>query len=68
MKRMSILFDDQSVYPDSEHAYCHPGVGNVVQLLRWVVAGQIIIGVKYLPSALVHSIAVTVIRLIRAPL
>jgi len=29
----------ESVYPDSEHAYCHPGVGKVVQLLLWVEVG-----------------------------
>jgi hypothetical protein len=58
----------ESVYPDSLHAYCHPGVWKVVQLLRWVVAGQIIIGLRYLSSALIHSIAVTVVRLTRAPL
>jgi len=28
----------ESVYPESEYAYCHPGVGNVVQLLRWVTS------------------------------
>jgi hypothetical protein len=57
----------ESIYPDSLHAYCHPGVENIIQLLRWVVAGQIIIGFRYLPSALMHSIAVTIIRLTRAP-
>jgi hypothetical protein len=36
----------------------HSGVGNVVQLLRWVVASQIIIGNKDLPFALMHSMAV----------
>jgi hypothetical protein len=58
----------ESVYPESEHAYCHPGVGNVVQLLRWVLAGQIIMGFRYLPSPLMHSIAVTDVRLTLAPL
>ena len=33
-----------------------------------VDAGQIIIGSKYLPSALTHSIAVTTVRFTRAPL
>lgn len=56
------------IYPDSVHAYCHPGVSNVVQLLRWVVAGHMTIGVRYLPSPLIHSIAVIVVRLTRAPL
>jgi hypothetical protein len=43
-------------------------VGNVVQLLRWVVAGQIIMGSKVLPFALMHSMAVTIVRLTPAPL
>ena len=37
--------------------YCHPRVGNVVQLVRQVVASQIIIRLRYLPSVLIHSIA-----------
>jgi hypothetical protein len=58
----------ESLYPDALHAYCQPGVSYVVQLLRWVVAGHMIIGVRYSPLALMHSIAVTVVRLTRAPL
>lgn len=37
--------------------YCHPRVGNVVQLVRQLVASQIIIRLRYLPSVLIHSIA-----------
>lgn len=42
--------------------------GCVVQWARCVVAGQIIIGNKDLPSADIHSIAVIVVRLTFAPL
>jgi hypothetical protein len=56
------------VYPELEYIYCHLGVGNVVQLLRWVLVSQIIIGFRYLPSPLIHLITVTVVRLTHAPL
>src|SRR5437667_163725 len=45
----------ESVYPDSEYVKYQPGVGYVVQLARWVEAGQTIIGFRYLPSQLIHS-------------
>jgi hypothetical protein len=56
-----------SVYPFSEQAKCHPGVGWVVQLLRCVFEGQIIRGSRDLPSAKMHSTAVIRVRLTAAP-
>ena len=44
----------ESLYPLSGCGNCHPGVEYVVQLLRWVEAGQIISGSRDLPSALIH--------------
>src|SRR5437016_4241813 len=52
----------ESVYPDSKYAKCQPGVGYVVQFARWVELGHTIIGFRYLPSPLIHSIAVTTVR------
>jgi hypothetical protein len=45
-----------------------PGVGCVVQVLRCVAAGQVMSGERDLPSAEIHLIAVTSIRLTPAPL
>ncbi|KAI7028395.1 hypothetical protein KC355_g52 [Hortaea werneckii] len=50
------------------HSKCHLGVEYVVQLLRCVEPGQMTMGFKYVPLALMHSIAVTVVRFTRAPL
>jgi hypothetical protein len=51
------------VYPDQEHAKCHPEVKYVVYIFRWVTAGQMIIRKRNLQSAEIHSIAVIIIRL-----
>ena len=58
----------ESVYSVLEQAKCHPGVEYVVQVLRCVAVGQMMRGKRDLPSADMHSIAVTKVRLTPAPL
>jgi hypothetical protein len=53
----------ESVYQVLEHAKCQPRVGYVVQVLRCVVAGQMMSGYNDLPSADINSIDVTSFRL-----
>ena len=59
----TVLIQDRlmclSVYPFLEHAKCQPGVGCVVQTLRWVAAGQMMSGGRASPAAEIHSTAVT---------
>lgn len=59
MCRIQYKLISLSVYPDLEQAKCQPGVGWVVQVLRWVEAGQVMRGGKCRPAAEMHSMAVT---------
>ena len=51
------------LYPLGEQAKCHPVVGWVVQSLRMVDVGQMMRGSRHLPSAEMHSIAVTCVAI-----
>jgi hypothetical protein len=57
-------------FPDYDEEWHHsktPVYPRSLLTDRWVVAGQIIIGNKDLPFALMHSMAVTIVRLTPAP-
>ena len=61
-RRIQCRLISVSTYPDGETAKCHPEGGNVVQLSRWVEAGQTTNGGSDRPLAEMLSTAVIWVR------